>query len=530
MSNGKIERTPPTVADYIQAGYPCLYLRTSEPQVAEKKVQDALDELNMSNVELGVWKATTGLMVGPPSAEEEHRTQAAGDLIDALKYVQNKDDRPVVAMFHNLRKMVDNYQVVQSLIDTIMTVRLRGSHVFIIGPHLELPPELRTLVTVYDIALPTQDELVEGFRKIVRAYEDDIDLPEEKDDLDHLLVDAARAAVGLDMIGAENAIALSIATAFSLDVDVIHAQKEQEVKKSDVLEFWPHRETLENVGGFHYYKQWLSRRQKAFTHEAREFGLPYPKGVLIVGPAGTGKSLTAKATARYLGLPLLRLDMGKIFRSLVGESESAVRMALKVAEAVSPVVLWVDEIEKGLAGAQASGQLDSGVTARVVSTLLTWRQETTYPVVLCCTANDVSSVPSMVYRKGRLDEVWCTDLPTHNERREIFEIHIRKRKRDPEDFNLDALAEATPDYTGAEIEGVIEDAMFAAFDQDDELDTKHILDSIRETVAQATRDKEELTSIREWCKTRARSVSKGDPPKTKAAAKVRHLKPKRQSD
>lgn len=523
---GKIERPIPGVADYIQAGYPCLYLRTPEGQVAEQKVISALDELNMSNVEIGVWKATTGLMVGSPGQSEEERQSAAGDLLESLKYVQNKDDRPVVAIFHNLRKMMENYQVIQALIDTILTIRLRGSHVVIVGPHLELPPELRTLVTIYDIALPSQEELREAFRKIVRAYEDDVDLPEEKDSLEDLLTDAARAAIGLDMIGAENAIALSIATAFSVDVDVIHAQKEQEVKKSDVLEFFPHAETLDDVGGFHFYKQWLNRRRKVFTKEAREFGLPYPKGVLIVGPAGTGKSLTAKATAKYLGLPLLRLDMGKIFRSLVGESESAVRLALRVAEAVSPVVLWVDEIEKGLAGAQSSGQLDSGVTARVVSTLLTWRQETRFPVVLCCTANDVSGVPSMVYRKGRLDEVWCTDLPTQNERREIFEIHLSKRNRDPEDFDIESLAQATPDYTGAEIEGVIEDGMFAAFDEGSELETRHILKSVSETVAQATRDREELTSIREWCKTRARSVSQGDPPQT-TKGKVRHLKPKR---
>ena len=264
---------------------------------------------------------------------------------------------------------------------------------------------------------------------------------------------------------------------------------------------------MDNVGGFADYKAWLSRRRRAFTEEARAFGLPYPKGVLLVGIPGSGKSLAAKATAKYLRLPLLRLDMGKVFRSLVGSSEAAVREALKVAEAVSPVVLWLDEIDKGFAGMSGSGKNDSGVTARVLSTILTWRQETTYPVPIVATANDVTAVPSMVYRKGRFDEVWGVGLPSLSERKDIFEIHINKRNRDANEYDCTRFAKHTDGFVGAEIEGVVEDALYAAFDSKRDLTNEDIFASIEETIPQSQRSREELDAAERWISERARYVS-----------------------
>jgi len=513
----------PTLADYLKAGYPCLYLPTVEPQIAEARVRAAVEEIEMGSANFGVWKVTTGLRVGradsPADLQDSRSVQE--DLIPAIHYVETQRD-PIIAIFNNMRHFMSNHQVVQSLIDAIFAARLRGSHIILVGAHLDLPPELKTLVTYVECPLPTQDDIVEEYNKIITAYEDDIEIPKGKKDREELVIQAARAAIGLDMIGCENALALSLATSETVDIHIIQAQKEQEVKKSDVLEFWPINESIDNIGGFDFFKDWLRRREKAFSKEARDYGLPYPKGMLIVGPAGTGKSLTAKAVAHYLKLPLLRLDMGKVFRSLVGESEAAIRMALNVAEAVSPVVLWMDEVEKGLAGMKGSGDLDSGVTSRVVSTVLTWRQETKYPVMLVATANDVATIPSMVYRKGRLDEVWATDLPLEFERREIFKIHLIKRKRDPKLFDLKSLAKATPEFTGAEIEGCIEDAMFSAFDKGEEVATKHIVKAIRDTVPQALRDREELDAIREWVATRARHVSGGEPA-TKPKGNVRSI-------
>jgi len=503
----------PELLDYMSAGYPCLFLRTSEnTQAAEALVRSTVESY-FPDVMLGVWKVTSGLVVEKHDGSSVEKAQ---DLIDALAFVETSDE-PIVAVFHNVRQFISNYAVIQQMSDSIMSARLVGSHIILLGPDLDLPPELRNLVTFIDLPLPSREEIEEEYRKIITAYEADIKLNGDKEEL---IRAAANAAVGLDRMGAENAIALSLATSNGIDLRVIQLQKENEVRKSE-LDFVRVEETLNDVGGFSALKEWLQRRKRAFSDKAREYGLPYPKGILIVGPAGTGKSLVAKATASYLQLPCLRLDMGKMFRSLVGESEATVRSALQVAEAVSPVVLWIDEIEKGLAGARGSGELDSGVTARVVSTILTWLQETKKPVMLVATANDVTTLPSMVYRKGRLDEVWATDLPTVEEREEIFEIHLRKRGRDPENFDIPLLAARTEDFVGAEIEGVIVDAMFSAFDKDREFTTKDILRSVKETVPQAQRSAEEVKATREWVKTRARLV--GGSPTESSRGKVRKL-------
>lgn len=498
----------PTIADFINAGYPCLFMRTVEPQVAEEQVRTALVDLEMGEIDFGVWKITTGLQVG--RADGTYDTQdRAQDLKDALVYVEKAED-PVVVVFHHMRKYLDNHVIIQAIIDATFAARLQGSHLIFVGPHIDMPPELRTLITYVDIPLPSVAAISKEYEGLIQAYSEDLTLPDNAEERSDLIKAAATAAVGLDMMGAENALALSLATSEEIDLQIIQAQKEQEVRKSDVLEFFPVRETLDDVGGFDILKEWLEKRKRAFTEEAREYGLPYPRGILIVGPAGTGKSLTAKAVGSFLRIPVLRFDMGKIFRSLVGESEAAVRLALQVAEAVSPVVLWMDELEKGMSGMKGSGELDSGVTSRVVSTILTWRQETKSPVMLVATANDVATLPAMVYRKGRLDEVFSTDLPTLNERKEILAIHLRKRGRDPNDFNIDLIATRTKEYTGAELEGIIEDAMFTAFDEGVEVNTKHILKSGGDTIAMAVRDDSEVRVIREWADTRARKVSSVD--------------------
>lgn len=511
----------PKIRDFIQAGYPALFLPTVEPEVAVRRVKDALTQLGMDGVEFVDWKITTGLKIGRADMKPDQFSKRDLDLTDALAYVE-ESERPVVAVFHNLRQFLSNYNVIQQMVDTILKARLRGSHVVIVGPHCEFPPELKSMVTWCDCPLPTREQLAEEFTKIADAYSDEITLPSDAEEREDLILKAATAAVGLDAMSAENAFALTLSLKERIDIQVIQAQKEQEVKRSDVLEFVRVRDDMNHLGGFKRFKDWLTRRRRVFTPEAQEYGLSYPKGVLLVGPAGSGKSLAAQVMAVFLGLPALRLDMGKIFRSLVGESEAAIRLALQVAEAVSPCLLWLDEIDKGLAGMKGSGELDSGVTARVVSTILTWRQETEAPVMMAATANDVAALPSMVYRKGRFDEVWATDLPRESIREEIFDIHLAKRGRDPKKFGTAALAAMTKDFVGAEIESCIEDAMCSAFDEEKEVAAGHIQRSIRETVAQATRDREEVEAIRDWCSTRARMVD-DDPTPTKKA-KVRAIR------
>lgn len=521
-----------TITDYIKAGYPGIFMRCSDGAKAERMIRDALVELGYGSMQFGSWRTTSGFVVDTADASTSGRERGKA-LPQALAYMRDqKRDNPIVGVFHNLRQLISNYQNIQELIDTLELIGYEGSNLILVGPYLELPIELSNYISVMDVPLPGRDEIVAVYDDMLSAYSEHLTLPNKKSEQKDLIERAAQSALGLDETGAVNALSLSIVTTGTVDIEVIQAQKAQEVRKSDVLTFVEHDESIENVGGFDLFKEDLSRRQRVFTPEARKFGLPYPKGALIVGPGGTGKSLTAKAYAHYLGLPLLRLDMGKIFRSLVGESEAAIRQALDVAEAVSPVVLWLDEIDKGMAGMSGSGNLDSGVTARVMQTLLTWRQETDKPVVMFATANDVASLPAPVYRKGRFDEVWATDLPNMDEREEIFRIHIRKVDRVPDDFNIELLADTAEGFVGSEIESVVKDALFIAFSRDEELDDEHILQAINETTPSSVRDAEEINAIRRWVETRARRVSSLPEVKVEekgSGTKVRKLRTKRKN-
>jgi SpoVK/Ycf46/Vps4 family AAA+-type ATPase len=246
----------------------------------------------------------------------------------------------------------------------------------------------------------------------------------------------------------------------------------------------------------------------AFTDEARAFGLPAPRGILLLGVQGCGKSLCAKAVSRLWQLPLLRFDMGRMFGSFVGSSEENVRRAIAVAESVAPAILWVDEIDKAFAGSQSSGATDGGTTARVFGTFLTWLSEKNAPVFVVATANDVSQLPPELLRKGRLDEIFYVDLPSEEERGEIFRIHLAKRGRDPKNFDLPKLVEAGKDFSGAEIEEAIISALYDAFYAKQELATEHVLNALGQSVPMAKTMIEKVSAQRAWAEGRTRHASR----------------------
>jgi SpoVK/Ycf46/Vps4 family AAA+-type ATPase len=290
-------------------------------------------------------------------------------------------------------------------------------------------------------------------------------------------------------------------------VDLVLGEKRQIVRRSGLLEFYEAEENLGDVGGLESLKGWLRRRHHAFSEEAREFGLPFPRGILLLGVQGCGKSLVAKAISREWRMPLLRLDVGRVFGKYIGESEAAIRRVAQTAEAVAPAILWIDEIEKGFAGATAESH-DTGVSARVLGTFLTWLQEKRKPVFVFATANQIRNLPPELLRKGRFDELFFVDLPTADERAAIFAVHLRKRRRDPGDFALPALAERTEGFTGAEIEQVVNEALYTAFGagrrplkQDD------LLAAAGEVVPISVTMREAITAMRHWAETRARRAA-----------------------
>ena len=378
----------------------------------------------------------------------------------------------------------------------------------IVAPSLKISPDLAKDVTVLEFGLPG----IGDFSVLLDRIIDDVrDNPKVKIDLSaedrERLLHAAR---GLTLKEAENVFAKTLVLDGRLgadDVSVIFSEKQQIIKKSGLLEYYEAQEDFSQVAGLENLKQWLVKRQIAFTERATRFGLPSPRGVMLLGVQGCGKSLCAKAVSSLWNLPLLRFDIGQMFSSLVGSSEENIRRAIQTAESVAPAILWIDEIDKALAGSTGGSSSDAGTSSRVFGTLLTWLSEKTSEVFVICTANDISHLPPELLRKGRLDEIFFVDLPNEAERREILRIHLRKRRRDPAAFDLDELVRLSDGFSGAEIEEAVISALFDALSRHEELSTLLLGSSMRETVPLSKTMSEQISYLRSWAAGRARPAS-----------------------
>jgi ATP-dependent 26S proteasome regulatory subunit len=497
--------TPKFVSDLetlLRARYPLIYLVSFEEQRLDAVLAEVAHNHGKS---LFTWSVTRGLrrQVGPRSVPVSDQTR---DPIEALHSVSRLTE-PSLAVFKDLHAHLDGALVVRALRELAHDLKSTLTTVILLSPVLRIPPELEKDVSVLDVPLPSFRDLLQLLKEIIgvvrQGNKASVNLSREQ--AEQLI----KAAQGLTLSEAENAFAKAIANDGVLDkndIQLVLDEKRQVIRKSGLLEFVDVEEDLRQVGGLTDLKQWLDRRKNAFGESARSFGLPSPKGVLFLGVQGCGKSLTAKAIARQWGLPLLRLDLGRIFSSLVGSSEENLRRAISVAESVSPTVLWLDEIEKGLSG--ATGMVtDSGVSARVFATLLTWLQEKTAPVFVVATCNRIDAVPPELLRKGRFDEIFFIDLPSAAERRDIFRIHLQRRQREPSRFDLDALAVAAEGFSGSEIEQAVLAALYNAFAQNEELSQPHLLQALSETFPLSATMPEEIGRLREWAKRRTRPAS-----------------------
>ena len=317
--------------------------------------------------------------------------------------------------------------------------------------------------------------------------------------------------MGLTANEINNATAKAIIEANGrLDGDAIAsvtAEKQQIIRKSGLLEFYASGDRMNDVGGLEILKEWLRKRERAFSEKARSYGLPEPKGILLVGVQGCGKSLVAKSVANAWRFPLLRLDVGRLFASLVGSSEENLRSAIHIAESIAPVVLWVDEIEKGFSGVGSSNVSDAGTAARVFGSFITWLQEKQAPVFVIATANSVTHLPPELVRKGRFDEIFFVDLPAVQERSDIWKIHLEKRNRNAADFDLYQLALASEGLSGAEIEQALIAGLYESFAEDRLLQMSDLLDVLQETVPLSRMMEEEIALLRAWANQRARMAS-----------------------
>jgi SpoVK/Ycf46/Vps4 family AAA+-type ATPase len=365
-----------------------------------------------------------------------------------------------------------------------------------------LPVDLRKEIPTIELPLPGVDDLRFVLAKTRRKRSGC------KADRPILtLLDAAR---GLTVMEARLAFGKAGAELGRLDhsaVPLVVREKERVIKQSEVLEYYPTDARMTDIGGLDQLKAWLDRRGCAFGAGARDFGLDAPKGVMLLGVQGCGKSLLAKAIAAAWQFPLLRFDMGKVFGGIVGQSEGNIRTALQVAQALAPCVLWIDEIEKGLAGMGSSDQTDGGTTARVVGTLLTWMQEKREAVFVVATANRIEMLPPELLRKGRFDEIFFVDLPTGAGREEILSIHLRKKRREPADFNLADLARRSVGFSGAELEEAVREGLYEAFAAGRELRSDDIGHALDKTFPLSRTMREQIESLRQWAKIRARLAS-----------------------
>lgn len=511
------ERVNRDITALLKARHTLLILVTREEARGEAALIEACAG---AKLEVSFWDCADGL-----SDSSGKRTRSdLTDPVNMLTYIGETRSRRVYVL-RDLHKWYDPV-VLRKLRNLARSLQSSPSTeartIVLISPVGEVPPELTGHVTVVEYPLPDRaevtvilDKIVSGLPQAVREY---VFCPkniretlskEEVETTESLRREQAiDAAVGLSAEEASNCYAKSLVSARTIDPVVVAAEKKRVIAREKVLTWYdPDPRGLDGVGGLDCLKAWLAQRRTALGARARAFGLPVPKGVLLVGVPGCGKSLTAKCVASAWGVPLLRLDLGAIKSKWVGESEANLRRALSTAEAVSPCVLWLDEVEKALGGSIVP-QGDGGVSSDALGAILSWMQERQGTVFVIATANNVSLLPPELLRKGRFDEIFWVDLPSEVERKEIFAAALRQHGRDPDLVDIAFLAEQTDGFSGSEIASIVPDALFAAFaDGERQLTTRDLEAACEAVVPLAKAAGERLNALRDWAKGRTRPAS-----------------------
>jgi len=485
----------------IRARYPLIFIISYE----EIRIVNLIYKIAQEqNKQFYLWSITRGIH----KLEEEKIDESTRDPISALNYVE-KQTGPIIFLFKDFHPYLSDPSIIRKSRDLVENLKTTYETIIFVSPVLNVPVELEKDIAIIECLLPDREEINNLLENIIKTVSKKpnikIDITPE---IKEKLVDAA---LGLTLNEAENAFARAIVYDNVLDgkdIQIVLEEKKQVIKKSGILDYFHTEETIENVGGLDNLKDWLKKRALSFTQKAKEFGLPEPKGILLVGVQGCGKSLVAKCISNLWRLPLLRFDVGKVFSGIVGSSEENIRKTIKIAESIAPVILWIDEIKKSLSGIESSSFSDAGTSARVFGTFITWLQEKTKPVFVVATANNIKTLPPELLRKGRFDEIFFVDLPNLEERKEIFAIHLKKRKRNPENFDIEILARESENFSGAEIEQVIISSLFDAFVENRDITTDDIIKNIKKTVPLAITMKESIEELREWAKNRTVPASR----------------------
>lgn len=541
----------------INSSTPIVVMETSEEMRAVNLVRSACTELNMATFE---WSVADGLMRSgshvpaeefqvrnplpaswPQASRVQNRTALSPDRAEAdrithalmgpegaatipgasiyntrepVQALANMETMTVEAVFilKDFHRHMDDPVVVRRLRDVGQKFSANRRTVIITAPELSVPPELAKLVEYFDLPLPDRDRLHEIVRETFTRLSKTYTL---KLQLDAPGVDAMSANLrGLTEEEAERAISQALVTRYALCpetvTDVLEAKK-QLLRHSGMLEFVDAADNMASVGGLENLKHWLAQRRGAWEDSAREFGLEPPRGMIILGVQGCGKSLCARAVAGEWKLALVKFDTSAVYDKYIGETEKRIRKVFQVAEGLAPCVLWIDELEKVFAGSGPdSASADAGVSSRLLASFLSWMQDRKAAVFVAATCNNVTVLPPELIRKGRFDELFFVDLPNQAERRQIFAIQLARRKRNPADFDLEKAAAAAKGYSGAEIDAAVQGALYAAYSEKKPLTTQSLLDALAQTVPLSTTRAEEIEELRGWARTRAVPASIGD--------------------
>lgn len=470
----------------LRARYPAIYIPTRE----EERVEAAIAQCatGLGNRAVYIWDFVDGYQGNPNDLGFGRRNP-----LQALEFVEKLPSAaPAIFILRDFHRFLEDVSVSRKLRNLARLLKSQPKNLVIVSPQLVIPEDLSEILTVLEFSLPAAPEIKVEVERLLAATGKSLEPP--------IIDEIVRSCQGLTVERIRRVLAKAIATHGQLeadDVELILEEKRQTIRQTQILEFYPTREKISDIGGLDNLKDWLLRRGGAFSERARQYGLPHPRGLLLAGIQGTGKSLTAKAISHHWHLPLLRLDVGRLFGGLVGESESRTRQMIQVAEALAPCVLWIDEIDKAFAGVDGKG--DAGTTSRVFGTVITWLAEKTSPVFVVATANNIQSLPPEMLRKGRFDEIFFVGLPDREERRAIFDVHLsRLRPHNLKNFDLDRLAYETPDFSGAEIEQALVEAMHIGFSQNRDFTTDDILEAASQIVPLARTASEQIKFLQDW--------------------------------
>ncbi|MBF1999956.1 MAG: AAA family ATPase [Synechococcales cyanobacterium C42_A2020_086] len=473
----------------LRARYPLIYIPTREEERVESAIAQSAKQ--QGNRSVFIWDFVDGYQGNPTDAGFGRRNP-----LQALELVEKIPATvPAIFVLRDYHRFLDDVSVARKLRNLARLLKSQPKNIVILSPQIAIPDDLSEVITVLEFPLPAMPEIRAELERLLSTTGQTLE-PKTLDEL-------VRSCQGLSMERIRRVLAKAIATHGALqpdDVELILEEKRQSIRQTQILDFYPATEKISDIGGLDNLKDWLLRRGGAFSERARQYGLPHPRGLLLVGIQGTGKSLTAKAIAHHWHLPLLRLDVGRLFAGLVGESESRTRQMIQLAEALAPCVLWIDEIDKAFAG--LDGRSDSGTTSRVFGTFITWLAEKTSPVFVVATANNIQALPPELLRRGRLDEIFFVGLPTQEERRAIFAVHLsRLRPHNVQSYDLDRLAYETPDFSGAEIEQMLTEAMHIGFSQNRDFTTDDILEAASQIIPLARTAQDQIQLLQEWAAT-----------------------------